>query len=343
MLDVYGAGSGARSFSDGVNTSGPTWSPLTFLLSVESVEQWYPLLYLYRHELVDSAGAGRWRGGVGYCFAWMPFRAQSMALVDFSGGMANSSYSGAGIFGGYPSPACRLVVSKDTDVLEQFAAQRMPRSVEELHSSERVFLAGKANAVPMETTDVCEGTTCGGGGFGDPLGREPERVARDVAAGYVSVEGAGDVYGVVVGADGAVDAQATEARRRELLAERAAWPPAPAPGFGTATDATGEPELAVHQYLASRDLDGRRVLACRECGHAVCDAADDYKAHLLMDTTTVAAIPGGSGVEPSHFIDEPVEFRRFCCPGCQVLMCTEVVIEGEPVTAELRLAFGGAS
>jgi N-methylhydantoinase B len=337
MLDVYGAGSGARSFSDGVNTSGPTWSPLTFLLSVESVEQWYPLLYLYRRELIDSGGAGRWRGGVGYCFAWTPYKAQSMALVDFSGGMANSSFSAGGLFGGYPSPACRLVVAKDTDVLEQFAGQRMPTSLDELRSGEHVYLSGKANAVAMTKDDVCEGWTCGGGGFGDPLHREPDRVARDVVDEYISPESARDVYGVVMDAGGRVDEEATDRLRDEIREQRGTWPDAPADGYGTSTPATGAPSRSVHRYLEARDASGRRVLGCTECDAEICDAADDYKAHLLMDTTTIDAVPGGPGVPPSHFIDEPVEFRRYCCPSCHVLMCTEVMIEGEPVTPEMRL------
>jgi len=53
----------------------------------------------------------------------------------------------------------------------------------------------------------------GGGGFGDPLTRDPELVAADVRAGMVTVEGAARDYGVIVDDEGAVDAPATRRLR----------------------------------------------------------------------------------------------------------------------------------
>jgi N-methylhydantoinase B len=55
--------------------------------------------------------------------------------------------------------------------------------------------------------------TPGGGGYGDPLTRQPERVARDVRLGYVTLASARSEYGVVVDEDGAIDAAATTALR----------------------------------------------------------------------------------------------------------------------------------
>ncbi|MFJ9590103.1 hydantoinase B/oxoprolinase family protein [Streptomyces acidicola] len=91
VLDHMAMGSGARAFGDGINTGGPSWSPLIFLLNAESIEQWYPMVYLYRTELTDSGGAGRWRGGVGLKYAWTLYRAESMNMVTFSGGMRAST------------------------------------------------------------------------------------------------------------------------------------------------------------------------------------------------------------------------------------------------------------
>ena len=55
--------------------------------------------------------------------------------------------------------------------------------------------------------------TPGGGGYGNPMDRDPARVARDVALGYVSPEAAARDYGVAVGPDGMLDAAATAAMR----------------------------------------------------------------------------------------------------------------------------------
>ena len=61
--------------------------------------------------------------------------------------------------------------------------------------------------------------TWGGGGWGDPLKRDAEKVAADVARGLVTIKGA-KRYGVVVGADGRLDLAATERLRREMAVAR---------------------------------------------------------------------------------------------------------------------------
>ena len=53
----------------------------------------------------------------------------------------------------------------------------------------------------------------GGGGYGDPMRRDPDKVAMDVRDGMVSAQAAQDLYGVVLDANGAVDEAATEALR----------------------------------------------------------------------------------------------------------------------------------
>jgi N-methylhydantoinase B len=65
--------------------------------------------------------------------------------------------------------------------------------------------------------------TAGGGGWGEPLERDPTRVLRDVQEGYVSADKARELYGVVLGADESeVDASATRALRAQLQERRAA-------------------------------------------------------------------------------------------------------------------------
>jgi N-methylhydantoinase B len=71
---------------------------------------------------------------------------------------------------------------------------------------------------PMFSIEIADGDvyahrTAGGGGWGDPLQRDPEAVARDVANEKVSAGAAHELYGVAVAADGAVDHDRTEALR----------------------------------------------------------------------------------------------------------------------------------
>jgi N-methylhydantoinase B len=69
-------------------------------------------------------------------------------------------------------------------------------------------LPGKVTAFPLEEGYVVVMRSAGGGGFGDPLERDPALVQRDREFGYVSVQAAGAIYGA--------DTSATAARRRAL-------------------------------------------------------------------------------------------------------------------------------
>jgi N-methylhydantoinase B len=337
IMDTCGAGAGAKSFSDGVDGSGPSWSPLMRCPNVEASEQFYPLLFLYRRELADSAGAGRWRGGIGIEYAMTPYRATHTEAITNTGGMGVSTHNGPGLFGGYPSPAAKFEVYRSTNLKELLAGGEVPRTADELQAGERFRLRGKSNGTPLGDGDVIVSTAAGGGGFGDPLDREPELVARDVSAGHVSVRAAGDVYGVVVGEQGVLEGDATEHRRAAIRAERAAWHPAGTPAGSDvdgASPATGQPPRSVHHAVVARDEGTQRVLACMRCDHVLSGYAGNYKLGLLVDEGSVTIIPPNA--DPSFMLDEDIVFRRYCCPGCQTLMTTEIVRRSEPVLQEMR-------
>jgi N-methylhydantoinase B len=79
-----------------------------------------------------------------------------------------------------------------------------------------------ADAEPLTAGTVVRIRTTGGGGWGDPLQREPERVRLDVVRGVVSDRSAREDYGVVLddGWDRPVDEEATRALRDELRTGR---------------------------------------------------------------------------------------------------------------------------
>ena len=81
------------------------------------------------------------------------------------------------------------------------------------------LLPSKCDRVKVEPGDLLLSDTWGGGGCGDPLEREIDKVVFDVDAGLVSREGALR-YGVVIGTDGTADVKATQALRARLARER---------------------------------------------------------------------------------------------------------------------------
>ena len=93
---------------------------------------------------------------------------------------------------------------------------------------------------------------------------------------------------------------------------------------------------SVHEALVARDEAGRRVLACGRCDRVVCGYGDSFKEFLNVSAARlVDVLPRAN--EPNDYLDdEEIVMRRYCCPGCGVLMSTEVVRAAEPVLPEMR-------
>jgi N-methylhydantoinase B len=119
----------------------------------------------------DSAGPGQWRGGMGTVYRWR-VDADGIMAVNFGGGV-NEETRPYGLEGGLGSPKSKLVVRRDG---------------EELTIDTETFFA-------LNRNDEVEIYETGGGGYGDPRARDPERIADDVADGFVSAVQASEVYG----------------------------------------------------------------------------------------------------------------------------------------------------
>ena len=165
--------------------------------NAESLENEMPLSVERSVLRPDSGGEGHTRGGLGL--------QRELRLVD-----GEARYS----------------VLADRAVIPPFgvggAGAAAPVRVSLVHDGEeRDFpTPGKVTNHAIVAGDVVIMRSAGGGGYGDPLTRDPERVRADVAAGYVSRERGRDGYGVVLTENGAVDATATAALRACLADAR---------------------------------------------------------------------------------------------------------------------------
>jgi N-methylhydantoinase B len=346
LPDSIAPGMGARSNSDGFSSSGNCWAALSMLQNVEDIERSFPVIYLYRRDRPDSGGAGRWRAGTGHSYAFMPYGAVSMSLANFGGGMILSAYAALGTMGGLPAPSHHVLVRRETDVLDHFAARRIPPSVHVLKARQDVRRSKQGNEMPIGPTDVVEYLVGGGGGYGDPLEREPCRVALDVMAEDVTSATAAEVYGVVLGADGTADEAATHIRRRGILDDRSRWTPVceayPQHFVAARAPADGTPRRRVHEALVVRDAGDERVIACDRCDTVICGYGDDFKRHVLMDERSPTALPGSKG-SPQERLDVEVVLRRYCCPKCFVLLGAEVArADDEPWSDMVLTVTSGA-
>ncbi|MFN4088396.1 MAG: hydantoinase B/oxoprolinase family protein [Alphaproteobacteria bacterium] len=184
----HAGGMGARPTMDGLNaTAFPSGVRNT---PVEVTETIAPLICWQKEFRADSGGAGTFRGGVGQI---MSFSHAESAPFAISAMFDRVKHAPRGRAGGANGVTGRLFLQ-----------------------SGKHFPGMGRHPIPPGDRIVME--MPGGAGFGDPLRRDPHRVAEDVLAGFVSVEAARSLYGVVVGADGGIDAGATDAERRRRTA-----------------------------------------------------------------------------------------------------------------------------
>jgi N-methylhydantoinase B len=172
MREVLGGGSGGRWYADGEDTIHIV--PDSRNIPVEFVESRHPLRIERLGLATDSGGPGRHRGGLGYDKWIRVLRdARYMSIAD------RSILSCWGVNGGRAGAPFRATID--------------PGGLNERE------MDGLTLAEPMRAGEIVRIQTTGGGGWGDPLERDPDAVLRDVIDGKVSRLAAEHDYGVVLG------------------------------------------------------------------------------------------------------------------------------------------------
>ncbi|MFB6156708.1 MAG: hydantoinase B/oxoprolinase family protein [Haloferacaceae archaeon] len=333
FMDPMAGGWGARAHSDGINTAGIFAAPGGAAPNVEANELAFPMLYLYRKEEADSGGPGEYRGGVTASMCWVPHDTEA-PIQHVNSAFGAAVPTSQGVCGGYPSNAVRYEMLRDSDARDLLDDGVIPDDRTDLDADVDV-LSPKART-EQGPDDAYFSVWQGGGGYGDPLDRDPERVAADVRRGYVSREQAREVYGVVV-EDGTVNGTATAERRRTIREERLthdAFDGSSPPVEPVPEDA--EEVARIDPHLRVVEADGRRLVACGDA--VVCAASENYKRHVPCARRPVDEA-GPLVNDPAEYVDVDVEFRQYFCPETGTLLENELVrAERGPVhDKELRL------
>ncbi len=190
MFSFFGGGLGGNPEGDGLNHGNAPISTAT-IPPLEILEAAYPVMFTRWALRPDSAGPGRHRGGLGAIYEIELLEEEADVFVFGERG----KFPPAGVIGGGPGALNRFTYQQGDDFKTPPMVSKMVGI--KIRRGERVRLE-----------------TPGGGGYGPPLARAPEDVARDVRQGYVSPEAARRDYGVVVDADGRIDMAATAMLRR---------------------------------------------------------------------------------------------------------------------------------
>jgi N-methylhydantoinase B len=198
-------GWGGRNGRDGSNCTSPVFGVGLAVQPLEGQERLSPVVTTQHAIRTDSGGPGRYRGGCGV-EKGATLTSAERTVMSYCCDRARSV--AWGIEGGLPSLPHGVWLNPGTD-------------------KER-FLGAAFSNVPIVPGDMFTRPSAGGGGYGDPLERDPVSVREDVIDGYVSSERALKDYGVVIRAVDAdldeyeIDHEATVAARAQAAAARVA-------------------------------------------------------------------------------------------------------------------------
>lgn len=196
LFQIGFGGIPGRPFGDGPDGHS-LWPNFTNVPN-EFLERYFPMRIERYETIPDSGGAGFFRGGNGIEMVYHFTENGTIAIHDDRW----FTYPW-GVNGGEPGRRSEKFICR-TD-------------------GTREILGAKVDDIEVNEGDELHYITWGGGGWGDPLERDPELVALEVRQGLVTAEGTQD-YGVVLDNKGGVDGQATEALRSEMRASRGELP-----------------------------------------------------------------------------------------------------------------------
>ena len=327
LLDCLAGGGGAFSYKDGYHAAGSHAIPVPNIANVETTENVTPILYLYRSLIRDTGGPGRQRGGISCGMAFTPHDVEQVSGVLVSHG--TEVPNAQGLFGGLPAACTANRVIRGTDVGKWFSRSRLPEDLRRL-TGDRVDLGAKPGRVLLHRSDVFEYTWQGGGGYGDPLDREPDRVAQDVRDGLVSPEAARRIYGVALdprtgGAHPAATRKLRDGIRSRRLKRDAFFENGKDGRRGLPENGTEAGSLGEFMRVVRR---GRRSEIVCACGTFLAEARTDWK----KGARGVRLSPGEAG--PLISIHRELEIRAYYCPGCGRQHAIEIAEKGAPVLRE---------
>jgi N-methylhydantoinase B len=302
LMDPLAGGYAAFASKDGYDGGGPNNCPVPCIADVERNEQAVPLFYIYRRLARDTGGAGTHRGGLSAEVALtLGGIEEADALIMTHGAEVPNAI---GIFGGFPG----------STVVQSWGSQAARDGIL-AGDIAWARLGPKPGLIRMKRGDVFAVSWQGGGGFGDPLERDPAAVLADLDRRSISPATAAEIYGVVI-QDSAVDVGATDAQRQQIRRAR----------VDTFCDdprrfATGEVLAAIGPALSViRNSDGFHVVT---------------KAGCILSTNSTRWRSGAVAapyVPPAHLdmrLHEQLAMTAYYCPATGILLSLDLHEKGK--------------
>ena len=188
LVDPIGGAIGAFSHADGISTGGQARTPICKLPNVEHTEQSFPVLFLYRKEITDSGGAGKWRGGLSAESCFIPHGTDSITHDTLSSG--NAIPTSTGMMGGYPGAVNRYRFLRDCDIARAHGSSRLVERHRRARRARtrRCSCASRTSCRTRPTSTRCSGPRPAASAIRSSA--TPAKVEADVENGDVSEKAA---------------------------------------------------------------------------------------------------------------------------------------------------------
>lgn len=336
---LLGGALGAFSVRDGVDSGGAWWMVGSTAGNVEESEETGVALVLFRSENPDSGAPGRWRGGNSLVCGWTPHKVPiAAAQMIWADPSANPV---VGVAGGMPGMGGNFLRLGSDGVGALLRAGTLPgdRVTVEREAGALSRLHPKAIVIPLPPGDCVIVEFNGSGGFGDPILREPERVAADVRDGKVSRDAAARHYGVVLAGDLSPDAAASAGRREEIRAERRSGD-----GGDTALGPVAANAIVLRGAAGSVDIalhGGQHVWCCAHCAENLGPAGENFKLRAIRRQDPPPSVDAHMYPDPTEFSQTQLLLRRYACPACATLLAHEFCLAGDEPWHDFRIELGG--
>jgi len=302
LMDPIAAGSAAFPSKDGVNAGGPITSPVSCIADVERNEMVVPLFYFHRRLAKNTGGPGQYRGGTSAEVALtLGGIERAQALIMTHGVEVPNSY---GLAGGWPGATIRQTMGRGA------AAQGR-----RVAGGRWEVFGPKPGLMTMTNQDVFEVSWQGGGGYGDPLDREPSVVAADVRDGALTAESAAETYGVVL-RDG-LELDATQDKREAMRLERVNG------AFAKASTKVFPPDQSFPLSKAlriCRDDAGWHVVT--SAGYVLCSGSTRWRAGAVSKSW--ARLPEAMNIR----LHDDLEATTYYCPASGTLLSVDFHLKG---------------
>jgi acetone carboxylase alpha subunit len=226
--DLNGMPGGAKPFKDGEDAVSPLFCAMADTAEQEVMEEEVPFMQLVSKRLVrDNMGFGKFTGGMGYEMIVASEGTPHWGFMTVTSGSKFSSIYG--MFGGYGCGTYPLATVKGVNVYDAIRKDpsKFDLSMEKV-MNEQPFEGGKYSTQHMglqfdvakdgELYMISQGA---GGGYGDPLERDPESVVKDVELGRIGAKVARDIFAVAYDADTfRLDSECTAELRAQARKDR---------------------------------------------------------------------------------------------------------------------------